>query len=179
MSLLVEKMDLIADAAERAKNYLASAEAATVYPSESALNALSNFDDRLPDNPANPRAVLAQLDSGEMPPKKEKRQPAAAVRDRVAAWIRAELLAAGIKPETGSETRDVPQHGNRLNHDELFSGKHKGPAYSPARLWRISPYISTARRKGGQPYTLTDHEAQLRVRAWVEEAFSLLAQRPH
>ena len=35
----------------------------------------------------------------------------------------------------------LPHQANRVSHEELFSGEHKGPAFSPARLWRKSPQI--------------------------------------
>jgi hypothetical protein len=35
----------------------------------------------------------------------------------------------------------LPGHGNRVDHDALFSGSAAGPGFSPARLWRMSPHI--------------------------------------
>jgi hypothetical protein len=35
----------------------------------------------------------------------------------------------------------LPQNANRISHEQLFSGEHKGPAYTTSRVWRISPYI--------------------------------------
>lgn len=86
--------------------------------------------------------ILDQISVGDMPPEEEEKQPTAAMRNQIAAWINSELNRAG----KGYDTDDFA-HGNRVDHDELFSGKHKGPAYSPARLWRISPYISDGRYK--------------------------------
>lgn len=34
-----------------------------------------------------------------------------------------------------------PGYGNYINHSRLFSGEIKAKAFSPARLWRTSPYV--------------------------------------
>lgn len=73
---------------------------------------------------------------GDMPPSKAE-QPSDEERKRVAAWIAAELKKIGRgKLE---EALLHPDAGNRVPHDELFSGEHNGPASSPPRLWRLSP----------------------------------------
>jgi hypothetical protein len=107
--------------------------------------------------------VLEKISLGEMPPEDEPRPDAAALR-RVDDWITIELRKSG---NSIGKYRDDPAFGNYVDHDELFSGKHKGPAWSPSRLWRISPYISSAtyanRKQLGkhlnsasQPYSVAD-----------------------
>ncbi len=72
-----------------------------------------------------------------MPPPKRP-QPTRAERDAVLAWIRENLKAHGIDEMNREQTSD---QGNRVRHEDLFSGAHKGPAFSHARLWRISQRI--------------------------------------
>ncbi len=82
--------------------------------------------------------VLELLSLGDMPPEDET-QPDAADRSRVVGWVSAELRKIGRGQDEGKLA--LPHQANRLDHDELFSGRHGGPAYSPARLWRKSPQI--------------------------------------
>ncbi len=86
--------------------------------------------------------TLEMLSNGDMPPEKAKLHPEKSSRREVAAWIRAELKKIGRGPDEARLTR--PKFGNRVDHEELFSGKHQGPAWSPSRLWRKSPQIHTA-----------------------------------
>lgn len=72
-----------------------------------------------------------------MPPPK-KPQPTRAERDAFVDWVRENLQAHGIDEMNRRKTSD---QGNRVRHEDLFSGKHTGPAYSPSRLWRISQRI--------------------------------------
>ena len=57
-----EKIELIADAAQRASNYLACGDSAPVFPSQSAINALSGFAGSLPFGRSDAHEVLARLD---------------------------------------------------------------------------------------------------------------------
>ena len=82
--------------------------------------------------------ILEMLSIGDMPPEDEK-QPTAKQREQAVAWITDELKKIGRGPVEGSEV--LPEHGNRIDHEALFSGEHKGPAYTRSRLWRISPEI--------------------------------------
>jgi hypothetical protein len=107
-------------------------------------------------------AVLEQLEIGDMPPEDADSHPSLADRQAMIDWITAEFAV------DRHALQDDPARGNRVNHDALFSGAHKGPAYSPSRLWRISPHISTGRyardRLGkhlhgaSQPFSHADHE---------------------
>ena len=95
-------------------------------------------------------SVLNQLETEDMPPS-EKKQPTQIDRQRMIAGIRKQLRLAGNPIEL---LRSAPRYGNYVNHRELFSGKHKGPAFSRPRIWRISPYIDGK----GSPFSLSQEE---------------------
>lgn len=81
--------------------------------------------------------ALEMISIGDMPPAKAKAQPTDAERKKLEDWIAGELKKIGR-----GKLEDAllhPEHANRVDHNELFSGKHKGPASSPPRLWRLSP----------------------------------------
>ena len=82
--------------------------------------------------------ILEMMSLGDMPPEDEE-QLAPTERKAIVEWLTKELQAVGRGPVEGSE--HFPRHGNRIDHDALFSGEHKGPAYTTSRLWRISPQI--------------------------------------
>ncbi|MGB1125344.1 MAG: DUF1588 domain-containing protein [Phycisphaeraceae bacterium] len=80
--------------------------------------------------------ALEMVGLGDMPPEKAD-QPADAERKKLTDWIAAELKKIGRGRL--DEAMLHPAHANRVPHDKLFSGEHKGPASSPPRLWRLSP----------------------------------------
>lgn len=82
--------------------------------------------------------ILELVSLGDMPPPDEA-QPTKAQREQLVQWISAELR----KVERGQDpvTLALPKNGNRVSHEDLFSGEFKGPAYSSSRLWRRSPGI--------------------------------------
>ena len=82
--------------------------------------------------------VLEMLSLGDMPPRKAE-QPGRVERERITTWIAAELKKIGRGHDEAKLA--LPHQANRISHEDLFSGKHKGPAWSPARLWRKSPQI--------------------------------------
>lgn len=89
------------------------------------------------------KAVAERLTLNEMPPEGEPR-PDASSLIRVRDWIKKELAKGG---ESLAETEGrllLPGYGNRVNHQDLFSGAFTEPAASPARLWRCSPQIYSA-----------------------------------
>jgi hypothetical protein len=94
--------------------------------------------------------VLSQLENGEMPPDDEK-QPGHAVREGMMAGIRQQFRLAGNPVE---RLRSAPKYGNFVNHQDLFSGEHTGPAFSRPRIWRISPYIDGQ----SSPFNLSQDE---------------------
>jgi len=82
--------------------------------------------------------VLEMVSLGDMPPEDEP-QPSKVERSRVQGWIEAELRKIGRGHDPAKLA--LPHQANRVSHEDLFSGEHKGPAYSPSRLWRKSPQI--------------------------------------
>ena len=85
------------------------------------------------------KRVLEQLEIGEMPPKEEK-QPSASEREAVINWTKDLLVAAGNGFELEAKLL-LPEFGNRISHELLFSGEIKTAPYTPARLWRMSPHV--------------------------------------
>ena len=83
--------------------------------------------------------VLEMVSIGDMPPPEADPQPSEAERARLVDWIRGELAVIGR--DGLSLSAELPSHGNRVDHEALFSGAHTGPAYTRSRLWRISPHI--------------------------------------
>ena len=94
--------------------------------------------------------LLGQLETGEMPPDDED-QPSHEIRAGLIAGIYDQFRLAGNPVE---QLRTSPTYGNYINHEELFSGIHKGPAYSRPRIWRISPYIDGQ----SSPFSLSQEE---------------------
>jgi len=82
--------------------------------------------------------ILEMVSLGDMPPKKAE-QPSKIERARLQSWVTAELRKIGRGHDEGMLA--LPHQANRVSHEELFSGEHSGPAYSPARLWRKNAHI--------------------------------------
>ena len=80
--------------------------------------------------------ILGQIAAGEMPPKRKKR-PDFLEREAVIASMTEALVKVGVKPRFLGSL--LPEDGNWVDHDRLFSGYFKGPASSPPRFWRTSP----------------------------------------
>ena len=99
-----------------------------------------NIDGRITDGKDTVRweKILELVGLGHMPPEGAE-QPAKIERNRITGWIGGELRKIGRG--VNESQLALPSQANRVDHDELFSGKHKGPAYTPARIWRISPHI--------------------------------------
>jgi hypothetical protein len=110
--------------------------------------------------------VLGQLQAGLMPPLEEER-PNAAELARVMYWIEKTVLASG-HAEAYRRKILLPAYGNLVDHDLLFSGKIMTLPYTPARVWRRSPYIfdgsvgSTGKAKTQNPYTYSTPKSGVR-----------------
>jgi mono/diheme cytochrome c family protein len=89
------------------------------------------------------KAVAERLALNEMPPESEPR-PDVKTLASVRTWIKAELAKGGASTADAEAKLLLPGHGNRVDHDALFSGTITGPAASPPRLWRMSPHIYSA-----------------------------------
>jgi hypothetical protein len=87
--------------------------------------------------------VVEQVFLGEMPPKKNP-QLTEMERDTLTAWISGEL-----RLHNASKLDDklrMPEYGNVLSHEKLFSGKYKDlPGFTPDRRWLISDFIFEAK----------------------------------
>ena len=81
-------------------------------------------------------AVRDQLREGLMPPEKEPR-PDPKQTQQIIAVIEKELTRTGTLV-----ARPQPQFGNEVPHADLFDPKNASlPASTPARYWRLSPFI--------------------------------------
>jgi len=85
------------------------------------------------------RRVLEQLEIGAMPPEDET-QPSVHEREAMIEWIKDVMVASGRGFEIESKLL-LPEYGNRISHELLFSGDIKTAPFTPARLWRMSPHV--------------------------------------
>lgn len=111
--------------------------------------------------------ALEQVYLKQMPPKK-KSQPTEEERKALGEWLWAELHA-----HNASKLEDklrYPSYGNYVDHAELFSGRHAGPAATPARRWLVSPQIFDSRVRDVFGLTGRDRNAKLQG---VTNPFSL------
>lgn len=87
--------------------------------------------------------VQEQLFTGEMPPKK-KQPPTEDERTLLMEWI-SQYLRAHSASKLEDKLR-MPEYGNVVDHDKLFSGNFKDlPGSTPDRRWLISEYIFDAK----------------------------------
>jgi hypothetical protein len=93
------------------------------------------------------QAVYEKLVLGEMPPEEESR-PEQAAQKRMLDWLSGGLRKAGKLDDAVVAKLSLPHHGNRVDHDTLFSGQIKSAPASQPRMWRMSPFLySTFLRK--------------------------------
>ena len=79
----------------------------------------------------------------EMPPKK-KDQPTEQERKQLGDWLSG-VLHANNASKLADKLR-MPDYGNKLDHNKLFSGKYKDlPGYTPDRRWLVSEFIFDAK----------------------------------
>jgi len=105
------------------------------------------------------KQIADRLVLGEMPPEDEPR-PDAIQTAKIVDWIKTELIKAGEDVREIGQKLSLPGHGNRVNHEALFSGKITAPVASQARVWRVRPqiYMSYVPRvsknvRVGQPFS--------------------------
>jgi hypothetical protein len=89
------------------------------------------------------KAVAERLTLNEMPPDSEPRPDARDVA-RLLAWLKTELAKGGVDAGEAERKLHLPGHGNRVDHEALFSADPARPTASPARVWRMSPQIYSA-----------------------------------
>ncbi len=82
--------------------------------------------------------ALEQVYLKQMPPKK-KDQPTEEERKELGSWLWKELHAH--KASKLEDKLRYPSYGNYVDHEKLFSGQIKDPAFTPARRWLVSPAI--------------------------------------
>ncbi len=110
--------------------------------------------------------ALEQLQAGLMPPL-NKQRPDSAERARVIYWIEKAVLDSGHAEAYRRKTM-LPAYGNLVDHELLFSGKIKALPYTPARVWRRSPYIfdggtsRVGKAKIQNPYTYSTPKSGVR-----------------
>ena len=81
--------------------------------------------------------IQEQIYLEHMPPKK-KDQPSDEERESIFNWVSTEL--GKHNASTLAHKLSKPHYANYVDHEKLFSGEIKEEAFSPARLWRRSPY---------------------------------------
>ena len=86
--------------------------------------------------------ALEQVYLKQMPPKK-KDQPTTEEREALGDWFW-QVLHEHNASKLEDKLR-YPSYGNYVDHDELFSGKNKQPAFTPARRWLVRPQIFDSR----------------------------------
>lgn len=82
------------------------------------------------------QSVLEQIATDEMPPKKKKKRANGPEREKVVTDIFDFLTEKGADPKLPGGP--LPEDGNLVDHERLFSGRIQGPAFSPPRFWRRS-----------------------------------------
>ena len=93
--------------------------------------------------------ILEQVLFKEMPPAESDPTPGAAERSQFVDGLEAELTRFG-RGLSLDEKLLLPEFGNFVDHEKLFSGEVKDKPYTPARLWRQRPDIY--RRIWGRDY---------------------------
>jgi mono/diheme cytochrome c family protein len=87
--------------------------------------------------------MIEKVHFEEMPPKK-KDQPTEEERKQLENWL-ASVLEANNSSKLADKLR-MPDYGNKLDHDKLFSGKYKDlPGFTPDRRWLVSEFIFDAK----------------------------------
>ena len=79
--------------------------------------------------------ILEMVDLGEMPPPQQP-QPTEHERAEFMKSLNQQLSLMNVGKNVWE--KELPRYANRVDHNALFSGEHEGPAYTPARVWRIS-----------------------------------------
>ena len=98
--------------------------------------------------------IEEQVVLGRMPPQ-DGDQPTAAERNELLSVLTSSFAALGTT-SMFREKMKAPGYANYVDHDSLFSGEITTKAYSPARLWRTSPYVfdNIKSQYGGEPQNL-------------------------
>lgn len=92
------------------------------------------------------RMIEDQIKFGDMPPE-DKKQPEGSERETILAWIRGELLKTQYPGVVSQEKLLLPQFGNYVDHQYLFSKRLPRVYPAPPRLWRLRPQIYEERMR--------------------------------
>lgn len=93
--------------------------------------------------------ILEQVLFSEMPPVESDEQPGSVERSQFVEQVEAELTRFGRGLNLDDKMM-LPEFGNFVDHELLFSGEIQDKPYTPARLWRQRPDIY--RRIWGRHY---------------------------
>lgn len=106
--------------------------------------------------------VMHALRFSEMPPL-DATQPQSLEKATVIDWVMAKLIEAN-RFKAYEKKLLAPEYGNWVNHEKLFSGEINTLPFSPARLWRLSPDIFSAKGLGNakSPFTFVTSEKGIR-----------------
>ena len=85
------------------------------------------------------KLVIEKVAFNQMPPEDEP-QPDAQEKRALVSTVEEALAAAGYRSNLKEKLR-APEYGNYVDHDQLFDRSVTDVAYSPARLWKKSPFI--------------------------------------
>ena len=96
----------------------------------------SNFEDE--ETADRWLEVLSQLTTGDMPPRDATTLPSGPLRRSVIQWIETNLESSD-RAEAYRKKLLAPEYGNWVDHETLFSGDVQELAFSPSRIWRLSP----------------------------------------
>lgn len=99
----------------------------------SGLTSKSSSDVDLLEN------IFQKIASGEMPPEDAAPLPRE-TRNQISIWLKTKIRQMGRIPEWEQKLM-FPEYGNHIDHEQLFDGSIKELPWSPARLWKKSPYI--------------------------------------
>ncbi len=89
------------------------------------------------------RLIAEQVEFGDMPPKK-KDQPSAEQRRVLLAWIKTEMRKGPLPGASSNEKLLLPEFGNHVDHQALFSRRLDRVYPMPPRIWRLRPAIYNA-----------------------------------
>jgi hypothetical protein len=89
------------------------------------------------------RMISEQIRFFDMPPTSSK-QPSAAERQQALAWIRTRLLRTQEPGAVADRKASLPEFGNHVDHDALFSAPARPVIPAAPRLWRVRPEIYRA-----------------------------------
>ncbi|MEC9093085.1 MAG: DUF1588 domain-containing protein [Planctomycetota bacterium] len=132
-------------------------------PAESSLNLAELGNDFSKIAKARQwETVVEALQFGDMPPEGSG-QPDRLALAEIIQWIELKLHGSPVA-EARRNKLLLPEYGNYVNHDLLFSGRLQSLAFSPSRLWRFSPQLFKGKgiRDAKSPFSFVTGEGNIR-----------------